>query len=136
MIETRERTMNFGLTGRLGAALGVLSLALFAGAQQRIERPTLNITGYIIDAELDTQAHRIAAKAVVVFTAPENTEMVSFGFHPALKVTKITDDAGKLLTGERSADGTIRVAPSTAFVKGKSYHWTFEYEGVITGNED
>jgi len=128
--------MNFGLTGRLGAALGVLSMALFAGAQQRIERPTLNITGYIIDAELDTQAHRIAAKAVVVFTAPENTEMVSFGFHPALKVTKITDDAGKLLTGERSADGTIRVAPSTAFVKGKSYRWTFEYEGVITGNED
>jgi len=42
---------------------------------------------------------------VVTFTAPENVEMVSFGFHPALKVTKITDDAGKLLTGERSADG-------------------------------
>ena len=90
----------------------------------------------MIDAELDTQAHHIAAKALVTFTAPENAEMVSFGFHPALKVTKITDDAGKLLTGERSADGTIRVAPSTPFAKGQSYHWTFEYEGIITGNED
>ncbi len=40
--------------------------------------------------------------------------MVSFGFHPALKITKITDDSGKLLTGERTADGTIRVTPASA----------------------
>ena len=55
---------------------------------------------------------------MVTFTAPENAEMVSFGFHPALKVTKITDEAGKLLTGERSADGTIRVTPSHALRQG------------------
>jgi len=121
--------------GRLGAAFGFLALALLAVAQ-RPERAALSITGYVINAELDTQTHHIAAKAVVTFNAPENVEMVSFGFHPALKVTKITDDAGKVLTGERSADGTIRVAPSTAFVKGHAYHWTFDYEGVITGNED
>ncbi len=122
-------------TWRLAAAFSFTGMALLAAAQ-RPERPALNISGYVIDAELDTQAHHIAAKAVVTFTAPENQEMVGFGFHPALKVTKITDDAGKLLTGERSADGTIRVAPSTPFAKGQSYHWTFEYEGVITGNED
>jgi len=121
--------------GRLGAAFAFLGMALLAAAQ-RTERPALMITGYVINAELDTQAHHIAAKAIVTFNAPENMEMVSFGFHPALKVTKITDDAGKLLTGERSADGTIRVAPSTPFAKGQSYHWTFDYEGVITGNED
>jgi hypothetical protein len=62
--------------------------------------------------------------------------VVSFGFHPALKVTKISDDAGKVLTGERSADGTIRVTPLTPFVQGQAVHWTFEYEGMITGNED
>ncbi len=60
----------------------------------------------------------------------------AFGFHPALKVTKITDDTGKLLTGERSADGTIRVTPAAPFTKGQVNHWTFEYEGVITGSED
>ncbi len=120
-------------------ALGFLPLALLMGVTatgQRADRPGLNISGYVIDAELDTETHHIAAKAAVTFTAPENAEMVSFGFHPALKVTKITDDTGKLLTGERSADGTIRVAPSTAFTKGQAYHWTFEYEGVITGSED
>jgi hypothetical protein len=135
MIGTRERMMTRRFIWRFAAAFSFLGISLLAPAQ-RIERPSLNITGYVIDAELDTQAHHIAAKAAVTFTAPENAEMVSFGFHPALKVTKITDDTGKLLTGERSADGTIRVAPSTPFAKGQVYHWTFEYEGVITGSED
>lgn len=103
---------------------------------QRSERATLNVIGYVIDAELDTATHHIAAKTQVAFTAPESADEVSFGFHPALKVTKITDDAGKLLTGERLADGTIRIAPSKPFVSGQPSHWTFEYEGVITGNED
>ena len=139
MLDKREPMMRSGWKLRFGSAFGVLGLALamVAGAAaQRPERPALHITGYVIDAELETDTHHIAAKAVVTFTAPDNAEMVSFGFHPALKVTKITDDGGKLLTGERSADGTIRVAPSTPFAKGQSYHWTFEYDGVITGNED
>jgi aminopeptidase N len=105
-------------------------------AAQRPERPTLAISGYVIDAEIDTATHHIAAKAVVSFTAPETAELVSFGFHPALKVTKISDEAGKLLTGERSADGTIRVTPTTPFVKGQVSRWTFDYEGAITGSED
>jgi aminopeptidase N len=103
---------------------------------QRIERPTLTISGYTIDAELDPATHHLAAKVTVALTAPENAEVVSFGFHPALKVTKISDDGGKVLTGERSADGTIRVTPGTPFVQGQAVHWTFEYEGTITGNED
>ena len=100
------------------------------------ERSGLNITGYKIDAEIDTATHHLAATAVVSFTAPENAEEVSFGFHPALKVTKITDDSGKVLTGERLADGTIRVTPASPLAKGQAAHWTFEYEGTITGTED
>ena len=103
---------------------------------QRPERPTLDITGYVIDAEVDTTAHHLTAKATITFTAPENSEMVSFGFHPALKVNKITDDSGKVLTGERSADGTIRVTPAVPFVASQPAHWTFQYDGTITGTED
>jgi hypothetical protein len=62
--------------------------------------------------------------------------VVTFTFHPALKLTKVTDDAGKVLTGDRSADGGIRITPTTPFVKGQAVHWTFVYEGTITGNED
>ena len=114
-------------------AAGLLAAPVLA---QRTERPALDISAYKIDAEIETATHHLAAKTVVTFTAPENADVVSFGFHPALKVIKISDDAGKVLTGERSADGTIRVTPSAPFVKGQPAHWTFEYEGVITGNED
>jgi len=120
-------------------ALASFAVAFFAASTisaQRTERPTLDIVGYVINAELDTATHRLAAKAQVTFTAPENAEAVSFGFHPALKVNKISDESGKTLTGERSADGTIRVTPNAAFVKGQQSRWTFEYEGIITGSED
>jgi hypothetical protein len=120
------------LAGALACTLTIVAPL----AAQRSERPTLAISAYTIDAEIDTATHHLAAKAAVSFTAPENAELVSFGFHPALKVTKITDEAGKVLTGERSADGTIRVTPTTPFAKGQATRWTFEYEGAITGSED
>ena len=124
---------------RILPGAGVLACALLTVAPicaQRPERPVLSISGYVIDAELDPATHHLAAKAVVSFTAPENSEVVSFGFHPALKVTKISDESGKVLTGERTADGTIRVTPATPITSGQVSRWTFEYEGTITGNED
>jgi hypothetical protein len=133
-----QRSLRIVLGRRLVLA-GFLTLGLLVAAPlkaQRTERPALDITGYVIDAEIDTTTHHLAAKTVVSFTAPETMELVAFGFHPALKVTKITDGAGKLLTGERSADGTIRVSPGAPFTKGQVNHWTFEYDGTITGNED
>ncbi|MGD0903674.1 MAG: hypothetical protein ABR924_12120, partial [Terracidiphilus sp.] len=84
----------------LRGALLMLTAGLAIAAPltaQRLERPTLAIAGYVIDAELDTATHHLAAKALVSFTAPESAEVVNFGFHPALKVTKITDETGKLL---------------------------------------
>jgi hypothetical protein len=127
------------MTRRLLSAICLLAAGLPTAAPlaaQRPERATLDVTGYVIDAEIDTTTHHIAAKARVTFTAPESADQVSFGFHPALKVTKISDDSGKLLTGERLADGTIRVSPSAPFAGEQPVHWTFEYEGVINGNED
>jgi Peptidase family M1 domain/Tetratricopeptide repeat len=122
-------------TTGLGLIAAGLLLSLPSHAQ-RAERSQLEITAYNIDAEIDTQTHHLQARATVAFTAPENAEIVSFGFHPALKVSKITDGLGKVLTGERSADGTIRVTPGSPIVKGQPQTWTFVYDGVITGNED
>jgi predicted negative regulator of RcsB-dependent stress response len=123
-----------------GSFSGFLLLAGFSVSvtllpAQRSERAALHATGYVIDAELDTQTHHLTAKTQVTFTAPANAEVLSFGFHPALKLTKITDESGKMLTGERSADGTIRITPAAALAPG-AHRWTFEYEGVLSGNED
>ncbi|MGH9599570.1 MAG: M1 family aminopeptidase [Terracidiphilus sp.] len=115
------------------AAVVLLAAPLLA---QMPERPALNITGYTIDAELLPSTHHLSATAVVTFTAPPNLDVVTFGFHPALKVDKITDSTGKLLDGERTADGSIRVTTSTPFVAGQPVTWTFQYEGTISGNED
>ncbi len=89
-MRARRQTMKheFGL-GRLRCGLGFPRLppclwaAPLAAPAQRAERPVLTISGYTIDAELDTAAHHLAAKVGVTFTAPENAEVVSFGFHPA-----------------------------------------------------
>jgi aminopeptidase N len=118
------------------AASFLLALPGAALAQGSLAANRMAIQGYKIDAEIDTTAHHLTAKTVVTFTAPETADEVTFGFHPALKLTKVTDDAGKLLTGDRTADGSIRIAPATPFVKGQPAHWTFAYEGTITGNED
>jgi len=115
--------------------LAVLGLGLDAHAQ-RPERPTLNVVGYVINAEIDTETHHITAKTQVSFTAPDNAEVVTFGFHPALKLNKISDENGKLLGGERSADGTVRVTPVTPIQNKVPQKWTFEYDGTLTGNED
>ncbi len=141
MASMRSRTKNprigllwaflLALSGFLAAAV---ALAVPAAAQR--ERPALNITGYVIDAELDPAAHHLAATATVSFTAPPNLDVVNFGFHPALKISKITDENGKVLDGERTADGSIRVTASTPFTEGQTVHWTFVYDGTVTGNED
>ena len=103
---------------------------------QYMGRPALNITGYVINAELNPGNHTITATAVVAFIPPANQDVVTFGFHPALKITKITDENGKELDGERTADGSVRVTPASSFVPGQTVHWTFAYNGAITGNED
>jgi len=124
----------------LTAVLAVTCLSLMlpgvVSAQSSLAANRMAIQGYVIDAELDPTAHHLTATAVVTFTAPETADQVTFGFHPALKLTKVTDDAGKLLTGDRTADGSIRISPATPFVKGKPVRWTFAYEGTISGSED
>jgi len=122
--------------GSLAFVLLIVNMLALPLTAQRPEQPALAISGYVIDAEIDTTTHHLAAKAVVSFTAPESATQVSFGFHPALKLTKISDENGAVLTGERLADGGIRVTPATPFVQGQAAHWSFEYEGTITGNDD
>jgi tetratricopeptide (TPR) repeat protein len=117
-------------------ALGLLALGTAVSAAAQSTRAALDITGYTIDAELDSATHHLSATTIVTFTAPVNQQVVNFGFHPALKVTKITDESGKLLDGERTADGSIRVTAQTPFVQGQPARWTFVYDGLITGDED
>jgi aminopeptidase N len=127
----------FGCAVLLGACVSLVALAQDVGPQfdRGSARHTLDVRGYRIDLELDPAAHTMTATAVVTFTAPESADTVTFGLHPALKITSITDDAGAVLTGERTTDGNVRIVPATAPGE-KPLHWTFVYSGKITGSED
>jgi len=114
--------------------IGVLVLAPLHAQLPATTTPT--IAAYVIDAELAPADHHLTATATVSFTVAENAAQVTFDFHPALKIPKVTDETGKLLDAQRAADGSLRVTPATALTIRQLTRWTFSYEGTITGSND
>jgi tetratricopeptide (TPR) repeat protein len=101
------------------------------------EKMRLRVDDYQIDAELAPHTHKITARARVKFTALEDLSIVTLELHNALRVTKVVDAAGKLLTAERvTQDSTIRVPLTTPVPKDSSSTLTFEYEGVLDSADD
>ncbi|HEY0794796.1 MAG TPA: M1 family aminopeptidase [Acidisarcina sp.] len=100
------------------------------------EKQNLQITGYVIDATLDPAAHSLKATARVSVTALDSVSTAVFQLHGALKVDKVTDQSNTVLTGERAADATVRIALPSPLAKGQSAVYTFQYEGVLNGSEE
>jgi len=114
------------------AGIGLLSVPGWAA-----EKARLRVDDYQIDAELTPHTHKIAARATVKFTALENISAASFELHNDLRVTKVTDAAGKTLPAERIAqDSTVRVQLPSDLAKDQSTSVTFEYEGQLDASED
>jgi len=102
--------------------------AICARAQ---EKPSLNVTGYNIDATLNPEAHTLSAVTAVTFTAVQPVPVAEFQLHGALKVDSVTDGSGTALNGQRGPNATILVTPATPLTEGKSYTWTFKYSGTL-----
>jgi aminopeptidase N len=100
------------------------------------EKPTINITAYNIDLQIDPDAHTLKATARVTFTALEPIDTVVFQLHGALKVDKVTDAANHVLSGERGTDATIRLALPAPLARNQKTTFTFEYGGVLSGSEE
>jgi hypothetical protein len=95
-------------------------------------RPQLQITGYVINADLYPADNKLAATATVTFTALEELSAPVFELNNGLQLTKVTDAAKKPLEGER-LNSTVRFNLATPIPKGTSATWTFEYSGVLKG---
>src|ERR1700761_8707161 len=95
-----------------------------------------NITGYVIDAQLDPAAHTLKATARVTFTAVDTVSSAIFELHNSLKVDNVTDDQHHQLSGERGPNATISVALPSPLTKGGNATLTFVYEGTLTGTEE
>src|SRR5580704_10165998 len=100
------------------------------------ERSTINITGYVIDAQLDPAEHTLKATARVSFTATDTVSAAIFELHNALKIDSVVDDQHHQLTGERGPNATISVALPSPMRKGASATLTFVYEGTLSGTEE
>ncbi len=104
-----------------------ISTGLFAA-----EKPRIEVTNYVIDAELQPRTHKLIAKAKVTFSALDDISVATFELHNALRPTKITDADGKTLNAERDAqNSTIRIPLPNGLPKGQSTTLTIEYEGTL-----
>jgi aminopeptidase N len=140
-IETIEALARPGglRTARRGAILAALAAVMMAGprlgAQTVAARPTIDITGYTIDAKIDPAAHTLDATTQVTFTPLEDLPTAVFGLHGALNVDKVTDASGASLNGTKGANATLSVTPAAPLVKDQAVTWTFHYSGQLEGGE-
>jgi hypothetical protein len=81
-------------------------------------RPQIDVTGYVIQGDLDPATGRLSATAAVTFTALEDLDVAVFGLNNALQVESVGDGAHASLNCVRNAaDSTVSVTPA-AVVKG------------------
>ncbi len=119
------------LLSLLTAVMSVQSPQSFAA-----ERSTINITAYVIDAQLDPATHTLKATAKVTFTATDNISAAVFELHNALKVDSVLDGQKHQLNGERGPNATISIALPSPMSKGSSATLTFDYGGTLSGTEE
>lgn len=115
------------------AALLFLGVATVPSFAQR-NRPQINITGYVVNAELDPTFNKLTATADVTFTALDDLTAATFELNNGLNITKLTDATGAALNSERlSSNSTVRVTLATPIAKNTSTTFHFEYSGTLTG---
>jgi aminopeptidase N len=112
-------------------------LIAIASSAAAAEKPRIEVNDYVIDTDLAPKTHHITAKAKVKFTALDDISTAVFELNNALRVTRVTTEAGKVLPTERvTQDYTIRVSLPEGLSKGQSQTITFDYEGVLANGED
>jgi hypothetical protein len=119
----------------IGFLLLVLSLASLPA--WAAEKPRFHVDDYQIDAALNPHDHKLTARARVKITALEELNVATFNLHNDLRLSKVTDVAGKPLTVDRvPQDSSVRVSLAKTVAKGDSTTLTFEYEGVLDSADD
>lgn len=110
----------------------VLAVAVIASAHAAIPlRPQIDVTGYVIHADLDPATGRLSATVAVTFTALEDLDAAVFGLNNALQIESVSDGTHANLACVRNgADSTVSVTPAALIHKGGSVMWTFNYAGA------
>jgi hypothetical protein len=117
-------------------AFAVLSVPAWRSGLAAPTRAQIDITGYVIGADVDPSTNRLTATADVTFMALEDLTAVTFELNNGLSITKLTDKSGVALNSERlTANSTVRVNLATPVAKGMSTTFHFAYSGALTGSD-
>jgi tetratricopeptide (TPR) repeat protein len=117
-------------------AVCALSVPTWHSALAAPARPQLNITGYVITADLDPAINKLTATADVTFTALEDLTSATFELNNGLAITKLTDSKGAPLNSERlTTNSTVRITLPAVLVKGTAATYHFEYSGTLVGSD-
>jgi hypothetical protein len=113
--------------------LPLLTLCLLtATAWAAPARPQLQITGYVISADLDPAVNRLTASADVTFTALEDLTNANFELNNGLQLTKATDAKNQPLESERlTSTNTVRFNLANPIPKGTTTTFHIEYAGTL-----
>jgi Peptidase family M1 domain/Tetratricopeptide repeat-like domain len=114
--------------------LSLVLLAITLPASAAVPtRQQIDVSGYVIHADLDPTTGHLSATVTVTFTTLDDLNLVVFGLNNGLQVTKLTDAKNATLAYERNVtDSTIRVTPPAVLSKGSTATWTFTYSGGPT----
>ena len=95
-------------------------------------RPQMQVTGYVISADLDPAVNRLTATCDVTFTTLEELSTPTFELNNGLQITKATDAKGQPLESERlTNNSTVRFTLVTPLPKGTTTTWHIEYSGTL-----
>jgi hypothetical protein len=90
------------------AAAFVVAAFVSAATAQQVKRTAFDVTGYMIDAQLNPIENKLTASAAVTFVPSEETRSVTFELNGSLKVDSVT-----------RTDKTPISTPAVPAVKGK-----------------
>ena len=99
-------------------------------------RPQVQVTGYVISADLDPATSKLTATTVVTLNALEDLTQVTLELNNGLQITRLIDAQQHPLSPERlTTNSTVRIPLLSTLTKGSSTTLTFDYTGTLTGSE-
>lgn len=129
---TRTARFSAALPRLISLAAAVVFAATSTVASAAPVRQQLNITGYVINAEIDPASNKLTAHADVTFTALEDLTAAIFELNNGLNISALTDDKKQTLNAERNAtNSTVRVTLPAPIAKGSNSVFHFDYAGTL-----
>src|SRR3984885_8618183 len=123
-------------TLRASAAIFAATTLLTVSTWAAPAKPQIQVTGYVVNADLDPATNKLSATAAVTFTALEDLTSVTFELNNGLQLTKLTDATNKPLQSERlTNNSTVHITLAAPIPKGASTTYHFEYSGTLKGAE-